>query len=668
MLVHTPPGAKARVVVLLYLSLMAAWALPAAAAVSKVEQQRSDFQEAYQAGLDGDSAKFNALSRKLTDYVLHPYLAYAGLKVRLDQADASEVSAFMKRYADTPLDWRMRDAWLRELARRGDWKTFLAFYRPTSDTSLRCDHLLARLETGDTDGLGQAALDLWLVGHSQPDACDPLFEWLYHSGKVTEQVRFERTARALEAGNGGLAGWLARKLSDEHRRWYQRWRAMIASPETTLEKALDWDDGPVARRIVLDGLRRVAHADDGGAAWRHWQSLDDKFGFSSEERNRIIRELALDAATDYHDDALQRLSAIPPEAVDGSVRAWGVRVSLQRRDWPRVLAAIEALPGAQQAEDRWRYWKGRALEAAGEIERARLIYDELSAESDYYGFLAADRVGRPYALSDATPPPDAGAIAELARRPAMARAVELYHVGFLLSARREWNLALTGADRETLRQAAWLAAQQGWYDRAVAATADGGDEASYRLRFPLAHEQLIRRQARGGNLQPAWLFGLVRAESGFVSDAVSPAGARGLMQLMPGTARRLSGDLGLVWRGSAGLSAPEVNMVLGTAYLEQMMARYGDNMVLATAAYNAGPRVVDRWIQENSARFPAIWAETIPFFETRDYIQRVLAYTVVYEWRMGGKLTRLSALMPEKAPALAASGGGCPLSASACMR
>lgn len=668
MLVHTPARAKSRLTPLLLLAVAVGLPLAAGAVVTKIEQQRSDFQDAYQAGLDGDTATFEALSRKLTDYVLYPYLEYAGLKGRLDTAGADEVAGFMKKYADTPLDWRMRDAWLHELARRGDWKTFLEFYRPTSDTSLRCDHAVARLNAGDRVGLDKVALDLWEVGHSQPDACDPLFEWLYHSGKVTEQARFERTAKALEAGNTGLAGWLARKLSDEHRVWYRRWRAMIDSPEATLKAALDWDDTAMARRIVVDGLRRVAREDDGAAAWRHWQAVADKFAFPAEERARIIRELALDAATDYHHDALQRLAAIPPDAVDASVRAWWVRVSLQRRDWPRVLTAIEALPDAQQAQDRWRYWKGRALEATGEIERAREIYDALSAEPNYYGFLAADRVGRPYALADGTPSPDSGAIARLARRPAMSRALELFHVGFLLSARREWNLALQGADRATLRQAAWLAAQQGWYDRAVAATADSGDDRAYRLRFPLAHEQLIRRQARGGKLPPAWLFGLVRAESGFVSDAVSPAGARGLMQLMPGTARRLSGGLGLVWRGSAGLSSPQVNLTLGSAYLAQMMARYGDNLVLATAAYNAGPHVVDRWIKENSARFPAIWAETIPFYETRDYIQRVLAYTVVYDWRMGGRPTRLSALMPDDTAALAGTGGGCPLSVSACMR
>lgn len=626
---------------------------PACVAGDDAERTRAEFQQAYQAALAGNAARFRSLEPRLRDYVLHPYLKYAEMLGDIRNARTGQVEAFLERNAGQPLEWRLRDPWLRELARRGDWETFLAFHKPAADVTLRCHHAVARLRTGATDGLADDVLALWLTGQSAPDACDPAFDWLYRTGRIDQDARFERVALAMEAGNAGLAAWLARGLEGEPTVWYRRWREMTVSPEATLAAAVRWEDTATARRIARHGLRMLARGNRDARAWESWQRLDEALEFPADERGELIRHLALDAATDHHPDAQQRLAAVPDGHADASVRAWRVRIALRQQDWPAVLEAIAALPEDERGQNRWRYWRARALEATDRAGEAFQHYGALASEADYHGFLAADRLGRAYPLEDRAPEGDPELQRELSARPAMARALELHHVGFHLSARREWHHALAGAEAEALRQAALLAARNGWHDRAIQALAQTGDRGAYGLRFPLAHERTLRERAAEHRLAPEWVFGLVRAESGFIVDAHSPAGARGLMQMMPGTGRDLSRELGLPWSGAQGLSAPEINVHLGTRYLAGMLERFDGNVVLATAAYNAGPHRVDRWIGDNSPADPTVWAETIPFHETRDYIQRVLAYSVIYDWRLNGSPGRLSARLPTAPGALA---------------
>lgn len=615
--------------------------------------QRERFLEAYEAGLRGQTARAVQIAAALEGYVLEPYLDYAILKGSLDDADASDVEAFMEAHGDTPLDWRMRVEWLHQLAAREDWPAYLEWYRDTADTTLRCHHATARLRTGRTDGLTAEVTDLWLVGRSQPEACDPVFDWLYGSGRVSKDLRYERVVRALESGNLSLARWLADKLPAERRVWYLRWRQMIVSPEHTLDAARQWGDVPEARRLVLYGLRRLGRIDEGEKAWQAYRAAADDFAFTEEERGVLLRQLALDAATDYHDDAKRHLDAVPQDFVNDSVRQWRVRVALQRRDWPAVLDALKQLTPDERSAERWRYWHARALQATGNKAEAIPIYAQLAQETSYYGFLAADRIGAAYRFPDADLPVPPERLDGLSSRPAMARALELFQVGLHLSARREWHLALDGANRDTLRAAALLAARAGWHDRAILALADTADWEVYGLRFPLAHEELLNQSAKRHGLDLAWLYGLIRAESSFSVHARSPAGALGLMQVMPATGRRIAGDLGRQWNGSNDLLSAERNVQLGSAYLAGLFKRYRGNMLLATAAYNAGPENVDQWIDENNPDDPAIWAETIPFYETRAYIQRVMAYCAVYDWRLGREVLRLAERMPVHPPTLA---------------
>lgn len=640
-----------KIVVRIIVAFGIAWLGLAWAATDPAGPQdtRQRFLEAYKAGLKGDTARAKSLARDLGGYVLYPYLKYALLKGRLDSAGNQEVLSILKRYQGYAFAPRLKRDWLEHLAEKKDWATFLKHYDGGGSSALQCHGLNARLQTGHTWTLAADALDLWLVGYSQAAACDPVFEWLYGQGRVNGELRFGRVALSLEAGNTGLAAYLARPLSAEYRQWYERWRDMIAQPVATLKEAGNWLDTEIARRIVRDGLYRVANTkEQGGHAWRLWQTARATFEFSDRERGRISRRLALDAATDYHPDSIKMLGVVPGPYINDSVRAWRVRTPLMRRDWKQVLAAIDAMPAHQRREKAWRYWYARALEAAGKQAAAERTYRELAQDVSYYGFLAADRIEAPYVIKSQTPVEKPKLQRALIAKPAMQRAFELFHVGLTLSARTEWRRALRGATREELIQAALLAYEQDWYDRVIFALADAALWNAYEMRYPLAFKKKIQTRAAKYGLASTWLYGLIRSESLFMTDAHSSANAYGLMQLLPATGRSQAREMGMNWRGAEALMEPEYSLALGSAYLAGLANRYRGNTVLATAAYNGGPEEVDAWVRQNPPEYAAIWIETIPFYETRNYLKRVLACSVIYDWRLGDSAVQLSARLPGK--------------------
>ena len=315
------------------------------------------------------------------------------------------------------------------------------------------------------------------------------------------------------------------------------------------------------------------------------------------------------------------------------------------RDW------IRAMPAALGATERWRYWLARSLEMTGAEDEARELFVTLAGERDYHGFLAADRVGREYHLAHIPLEPGAERVAEVAAMPALVRAGELFALDRPIEARREWWLVLDrlSGDKPALQAAAKLAQEWGWHDQAIFTLARTGYWDDLELRFPLQHSQAIDGAAKRRELPNSWVYAVVRQESAFSRDARSPAGALGLMQLMPRTARAIAREIKHPTPRRKDLFEPDTNITLGTAYLDRVLERFEGNSVLATAAYNAGPSRVARWLPEETV--PAdLWVETIPFSETRSYVQRVFAYRVIYDRRQGREPERLQALMPPVAP------------------
>ncbi len=641
-----------------YLLLLLLGALAASSSASELESRRAEFRSALQQAERGPPLPA-ATRRALLDHPLHPYLEYAELRRDLSRATAADVREVLQRHADLPFVAPLRTAWLHELARRQDWAGFRAFAVATDDVELRCHAATARLAGGDRSA---AVFDeiaaLWRHGRSLPKACDGPFAALQAAGRLGSELRWQRLLLAAEQGNAGLMRYIARGLPAEDRSRAEAFAGFIDAPSRQAQR---WKRDPHSQQIATLGLARLARRDQ-DAAEALLAALAAPLGLSEQQRGEVQYQIALWSAASYASASARRFAAVPAAAYDGRLHEWRAREALARGDHPAALAAIESMPDEHRGAARWRYLEARMRELAGQGDAAAALYTPLAGEPHYFGFLAADRIGAPYALCPIEPNRDAALQAAVLARPGLQRALELHALDRTQWALREWNATVPSLGDDERRLAVALALDVGWTDRAVFALANGDDQRVYSLRFPLDHDQHLRREAGRHGLDPSWVAALIRAESAWQPHARSHANARGLMQLLPVTGAELSRRLGTRWAGAASLFEPRTSITLGTAHLSELLQRYGNAIHLTTAAYNAGPTPVARWIAERSAMSPDLWIETIPYYETRDYVARILAFAVIYDWRLGVPVVPVSERMLGKpAGALAGRGFVCPL-------
>ena len=604
--------------------------------------QRAAFRQAYAAAQQGGNG-WQALATGLRDYPLYPYLQAAALEHDIRQIDRATVELYLKQYPEWIPAADLRRDFLRELARRQDWTGFLALYQPGLGDTLACDALQAQLANGGTLDFDRDLAALW-AKPSLPDACDPVLNAAHDQGLLTAARLWTRIDRAADAGQAGTIANLASWLPANDRASAQQLALALRDPAAALADAINWPDSTRARQAATLALTRLARRQSADADTA-WQQLQPHFSFSEQQRNAVLYALALFHATDFDDGALARLIALPPAAQTDASREWRVRVALARQNWTAVLDAIDAMPASQQQDGEWQYFRARALTALGRYEEAHRQLEAQAGTPTFFGFLAADRLDQPYAICPLSLADDPQREQALLDKPGLLRAFELYAAGLPKFARREWSRALQGADPSTLRIAADLANQRGWYDRAVFTFSSGDALRLYELRFPLASQDGLVPQAEQAGIDPAWAYGILRAESAWMSDAHSGADARGLMQLLPETGAAVARRHGLAWGGGDTLYDPTVNVALGTRYLAELAARFGGSPWLASAAYNAGPNRVDQWLAARSALPPDLFVATIPFKETREYVARVMAFSVIYDWRLHGKAVPLATRM-----------------------
>ena len=621
-------------------------------ATEPTEAQRAAFKQAYATAQQGGDA-WRAQAQNLAGYPLYPYLEAAALTHDLRQLDRAPVDAYLKRYPDLIPASDLRRDYLLELARRKDWATFQSLYQPGLGDALACDALQARLAqsapaaaTSSASAAG-AKLDfqrdlatLWNKPNL-PNACDPVIAAAREQGLLTAQRLWERIDRAADANQPGTVAALAGWLPGDEAQAAQRIALALRDPGGAAAKAGSWPDTPRNRQAAMLALERLARRQS-SAADNSWEQLRGHFKFSQEQQRRILSALALFHATDFNDDALQRLASLPPQAQTDATREWRARVARAQQNWQAALGAIDAMTPEQKQDGEWRWFRARALGALGRNGEARKLLAALSEEPTFFGFLAADKLDVPYSICPLTLPPDQAREQALLANAGLQRAFELYAVGMPRQARREWTQALDGADPATQKLAADLAYRRGWYDRSVFAFNKGDALRYYEQRFPLASQDGLVPQAAEAGIDPSWAYAILRAESAWMSDARSGANARGLMQLLPDTAALVARRNGLNWGGAESLYDPITNIVLGTRYLAQMAERFNGAPWLASAAYNAGPGRVDQWLAARGTLPPDLFVASMPFKETREYVARVMSFAVIYDWRLNGTATPLA--------------------------
>ncbi|WP_410474832.1 transglycosylase SLT domain-containing protein [Guyparkeria sp. TX1] len=578
------------------------------------------------------------------------YLEVQWLHERVEQ-EPSAVAARLREHPEIPLMPRLKRRYLDHLAETEAWGEYrLVFDRaPEIDPGTRrqCAYWQAELTLDDvlSDEQADAALAVWERGRSQPEACDPAFDWLDANGYLDESAYRARVRAAVEAGQDGLARYLVRQGPTGLAAYRDRWMDLRDRPATAVPALIEaeGDAEEITQGLLWLAKREPARARESLSRARSQELID------AEQAGSVARLAALKAAYLYEPQAHEWLTEVPLAARDEEVWTWTVRSALRHLDWSRVKASIDAMPEELRQRREWRYWRAVADDHLGQSTAARTVWRELAGTPDYHGFLAADRLGIGYPLPEAQgepPTPSDEAVATLADNPWLSLAFALHRLDRPEDARRLFNHEIDGLGDDVLPALAYLADQAHWHDRAsvVIARMDKlHDPAWYATRFAMPHRALVEAQAERQGVPAEWVYSIMRRESLFMRDIGSGAGAQGLMQLMPATARWTNRQAGLGVSPSQ-LADPGTNIALGTAYIGHMAERFEGRYPLATAAYNAGPGRIKGWLPE--VPLPGdVWVDTILFDETRAYAQAVLAGMVTYRWRLTGEPRRLGELL-----------------------
>ncbi|APZ41842.1 transglycosylase SLT domain-containing protein [Acidihalobacter ferrooxydans] len=597
------------------------------------------YQQALAALQADDFGRYRTLAAGLRGYILQPYLEFAYLKATLKTAEPATVNRFLRRNTRLPIDNTLRRAWLLELARRADWTAFLATdVSGNEGTRVACARVRALGATGQTARATALAKRLWLVGYSQPNSCNPAFKRLQRNGSMPAGRVRQRLLLALRDGNPGLARYLVTLLPDTQKKRANRWLAVYAEPRKLL--SLNWTelgDRAEAKQVIGSALARMGRTQP-TAAHALWARLEPRLKpvLNRAERQRIARIIAVFAAVDGLPQGETWLAALPAAANTAWSREWRARAALRNGDWRGLLAAVRTMPRWQRHLSVWRYWEARALLQTGAVADGRKLADTLSRQFSYYGFLAADLVQRPYAQGPQPRPPDIALQKKVGGMYLTRVALALHRADQTDDAGSVWRALIRELAPAARMAAARLAQAQGWSYGAYTAAAQSGAYGRSPLTFPLAHWHTVRTVAHDNDVPPALMLAMMRQESAFQSTVCSTAGACGLMQLMPATACWIGKrtDLGKDACDLDLLSEPDLSIRAGGAYLGYLMNIFADDTVAAVAAYNAGPGNVNAWLAQPALRADAArWIATLPFGETRRYLEAVLFNRVVYAQR-----------------------------------
>lgn len=590
------------------------------------------FTGARDAFREGAAERFERYAAKLDGHVLQPYVDYWRLRMRIENVDAASIEAFLRRMEGQYLADRLRHDWARLQARRGDWPGLLATTRGIRqpDPDIPCLAAQAQLALGDPLAAGDAR-PLWLSGSTLGDACELLFDQLRERGQIDAADLHRRRLLALDTGDARL---LARLGGADWALDATRIQRANEQPEALLAA---YRPGTRPDAAVLVAILRRARLDPLAAG----DALQAVRGNLAPGDVRWLNgRLAFYAARQHLPQSLQWFAQADPALLGDEDWGWQTRLALRRGDWPAVSQYIDRLSRGAQEEQAWRFWRARALQASGREGEANAILAGLANEPTFYGLLANETLGPSIGERQRDYVPGTAEVKALASRPGFARGLELRRLGFDFEAAREWSWGITELSDEQLIAAAELAHHEGWFERSIWTAERTRRLHNYALRYPTPFKDQVHSRAGHHTVDPALLYGLIRQESRFNPQATSPAGARGLMQVMPATARWLATKLGIRKPSEKALGDPATNVQLGSAYVRHLLDTLEQSPVLVAAGYNAGPRRAQRWRDQRPLE-GAIYAESIPILETRDYVKKVLANATVYGRQFGGSALSL---------------------------
>ena len=569
-------------------------------------------------------------SNHLKGYILHPYLEYERLKIHLKKTSNGALIDFINRNRNNWLGSDINTELLQRLANQKQWGNVLKFHQKgQGGIKAKCVGIEAQLRSRPSQALLNEAVSLWKSPNSRPKVCDPLFSLLKLKGLITDQLAWERITLAMNKGRTSLSRSLSKHL--ESPSLVSLWVKLRKNPSKHLNDRLLAKNNARSRQIVAYGIKRIARKDTNNARQK-WQQMQKKYTFSTQKKAEVESYIAVRDAKDHRPQALNVFAAIPAKLRSDDANFWMARLALRQGDWRKLRAAIGSMSPTDRSKDRWRYWQAHSSKRLG----AKNTYQQLqriSKNASFYGFLAADELKAPYSRLLQKERNWSAQTPKIKNIKAIQRATELYSLGLPKLAKKEWNWTMKKLSKDDQLIAAAYALEINQPFLAIITVSGTKDWNQVGLRFPLKYQNLVQKSARANRVVPAWVYGIMRRESAFDPIIKSRANARGLMQVLPATAKGVAKKLGLRSHRTSDLFIPEKNANIGAAYLSQMLKRFKGNYAKATASYNAGPHRIPCWLPSKTISAPR-WIESIPFDETRNYVRAVMSYTTIYDHKL----------------------------------
>ncbi len=652
-------------VILTSIALVAGLMLPHASSASSPKprpQARSADDSAIlemnQAFKKGDRKRLAALLPQVQGHLLEPWGAYWELAARLDDASATEIRSFLSRYAGTYQEDRLRNDWLLLLGKRRDWATFMAEYprfRMNDDRSVRCYALLTEAQSSGADVAAQVQ-ELWLAQREADEGCAAAAEQQLQAGRLKPHAAWLRARLGFENERPRIATQAVGLLNPD---WVASVNAIYANPVRFLDQKVT-ALRPRTKELVTLALIRLASTDT-TAAMDEMNKVRWRAQLTQEERSWVWGVIGKRAARRLTTGAINQFSHAQDQYLHSDHLVWKVRAGLRAGAWQEVLTAIDAMSEAQRQDPAWVYWRARALLAlAGKPDapaQARQLFESIASTRGFYEQLALEELGRRITVPPRPEPLTAAEKEAAHNNPGLRRALHAIQIGLRSEGVREWNYQIGlhqrgGMNDRELLAAAQLACDQQVWDRCINTSERTRTVIDFEQRFPMPFRNAVVQRAGQIELDPAYVYGLIRQESRFIMDAQSHVGAAGLMQVMPATARWTARRIGLNDFKPHHITDRDTNIAIGTGYLKLVLESFEDSMPLAADAYNAGPSRSRAWRGQDGDPMleAAIWAENVPFHETRDYVKKVLSNTTNYAALITGKPQSLKERLGQVGP------------------
>jgi soluble lytic murein transglycosylase len=652
-LIHIPLIApKTLLIILLIFQCQTALSSEESIAHDLLVAQREHFQSAHDALKVGDKKTYLAASERLGSYPIKHYLVALEILQRIYSLPKDDVRKFLKEHKGTAIADDLRYHWLEVLRKRDIWKDYLVDYSEEKvSTKQRCYYQLARIKRDkeEVDDAILGAIKLWSAGKSQPKECDKLFDIIIKKGYITEDIAWQRYIKSILNRQYQLSQYLLRFISDEHHlklapKLYRIYRdaSTVTNHNFFTGDELNANSTQI-HKALAHGLSKMARK-DASKSLLHFNAYKKTHNFNISETKKIIASLVKGLRAQSNPEKSDQYLVENKKLAANSLLEWRTRQSIRSGDWINTLFWIENMPEQLKNKQAWRYWRQRSYNLTENITlnnknsflASQEIYKNLSPERSFYGFLSSQWLGIEKSMNHKDSTPDLKELLKLERSSGVVRTRELLHHKQILSARREWNKTSRNFNKNQWVLAAHLAKKWEWHNGAITSMIKAKYWDDTNVRFPVSYNTEFEKYSKFSGVPKHWLIALARQESAFHEEASSPAGARGLMQLMPSTAQDVATKNNIEYKGTDDLYNPDTNIGLGSLYFGEMLKRFKNSRILAIAAYNAGPSRAKRWHKKTGGKLPFdAWIEAIPFNETRNYVQNVLAFSAIYAKKIG---------------------------------